>query len=71
MAVALTAPGPRPPTAGLETREVVDPETLELWRHAVDCGFGWPSYAATDRAENLAYFLRPRAPPARSPPTSA
>jgi len=36
MAVALTAPGPRPPTAGLETRDVVDPETLELWRHAVD-----------------------------------
>ena len=32
MAVALTAPGPRPPTAGLESRDVVDPETLELWR---------------------------------------
>jgi len=45
----------RPP--GLDVREVVDSGTLDLWRKAVDRGFGWPSYGARDVADNLEYFL--------------
>jgi len=58
MALDLTelaaSPG-RPPS--LDIREVDDSATLELWRQAVDRGFGWPSYGARDVADNLEYLL--------------
>jgi ribosomal protein S18 acetylase RimI-like enzyme len=42
---------------GFELCEVRDEETLELWRQAVDRGFGWPGYGSADLADNLAYFF--------------
>jgi GNAT superfamily N-acetyltransferase len=58
MALDLTgvasSPG-RPPA--LDVLEVADSGTLELWRQAVDRGFGWPSYGARDVADNLEYFF--------------
>ena len=58
MALDLTSlassPG-QPPR--FEIREVVDSGTLDLWRQALDRGFGWPGYGARDVADNLEYFL--------------
>lgn len=52
MALELTSLGVLPTLApGLEIR------ALELWRQAVDRGFGWPRYGAKDLADNLAYFV--------------
>ncbi len=59
MALDLTSLEPTavvPP--GLEIREVIDSGTLELWRQAVDRGFGWRAYGSRDVADNLGYFLR-------------
>jgi GNAT superfamily N-acetyltransferase len=52
---ALGSVPPCPPE--LEVREVNGPETLNLWRQAVDRGFGWPSYGAKDIADNLSHFF--------------
>jgi GNAT superfamily N-acetyltransferase len=41
----------------VDIREVGDPSTLDLWRRAIDRGFGWPSYGARDVSDNLEYFL--------------
>jgi len=58
MALDLRALGFVPRCASeLEVREVDGAETLNLWRHAVDRGFGWPSYGAKDIADNLNYFF--------------
>lgn len=42
---------------GVDIREVGDSGMLDLWRRAVDRGFGWPSYGARDVADNLEHFL--------------
>ncbi len=42
----------------LEIREVIDSESLDLWQQAVDRGFGWPAYGASDLADNLGYFFK-------------
>ena len=41
----------------IQVLEVIDSETLDLWRQAVDRGFGWPAYGAQDVADNLSYFF--------------
>jgi GNAT superfamily N-acetyltransferase len=59
MALNLASLGPIPALApGVDIREVGDTATLDLWRRAVDRGFGWPSYGSEDLADNLAHFLR-------------
>jgi ribosomal protein S18 acetylase RimI-like enzyme len=55
---ALESSSVRPP--GVDIREVRDSGMLDLWRRAVDRGFGWPSYGARDVADNLEYFLTTR-----------
>ena len=44
---------------GLVIREVTDVRVLDLWRVAVDRGFGWPSYGAQDLVDNLGHFFGP------------
>ena len=60
MALDLASLAPAPALLpGFVTREVADPATLDLWRLAVDRGFGWPPYGAEDLTDNLEYFFRP------------
>jgi GNAT superfamily N-acetyltransferase len=46
------------PSPGFEVRDVGDLPTLELWRQAIERGFGWPPYGPVDVVDNLAYFFR-------------
>lgn len=59
MTLDLTSSAPDPvPVPGLLIQEVTDASTLDLWRRAVDRGFGWPSYGAQDLADNFHHFFR-------------